>query len=278
MTIGLLAATFSALAYGLASVLQSIGVNRVGAGRWWLSPWYLSGLVLDGAAWLVSLLALRSLPLFVVQSVLASSLAVTAVAARIWLGAALRRAQVVAIVAVLVALVVLATAGGAQSAQPPPSWFAAATWAVTVALVLVTAVLARRGGSMALAVVAGLGFSVAAAAARSAHAGAGWTSLAADPLVWSIPVAGVVAMTAYALALERGAVAPATALLWVVEAVVPAAVGVSVLGDQVRTGWTPTALVAIAVAAAASVVLARSHAPAETLDALAARPQDEPRA
>ncbi len=264
MTIGLIAAAFAALAYGLASVLQALGVVRFGSGRWWVNPWYLAGLALDGAAWLVSLFALRSLPLFVVQSVLASSLAVTAVAAYLWLGVGLRRAQVAAVIAVLGALVVLAAAGGAQSARPAPAGFATATWAVTVVLVLATAVLSRRGGSAVLAVVAGLGFSVAAAAARAAHAGGGWTALAHDPLAWAVPVAGAVGATAYALALERGAVAPATALLWVVEAVVPALVGVTVLGDRVRTGWAPAALAAVAVAVVASVVLAvvgRSPAP-----------------
>ena len=75
-------------------------------------------------------------------------------------------------------------------------------------------------------------------------------------------VAGAVGATAYALALERGSVAAATALLWVVEAVVPALVGVLLLGDRVRPGWGPAALAAVAVAVAACAVLARA-APSE---------------
>ncbi|MGN6301380.1 MAG: hypothetical protein ACTHN8_09860 [Angustibacter sp.] len=262
MTIGLLAAGFAALGYGLASVLQAVGVRRANAGRWWASPWYLAGLALDGGAWLVSLLALRRLPLVVVQGMLACSLAVTAVAAHLLLRTPLRRSQVAAVVAALGALVVLAAAGGAPSARRPPPGFTAALWAVTGLLVLATAVLARRHGSAALAVVAGLGFSVAAIGARAAPGGLGPATAVRDPLVWALVVGGVVGATAYALALERGSVSAATALLWVVEAVGPALVGVTLLGDRVRAGWGPAAVVAVAVALVACVALARV-APAE---------------
>lgn len=257
MTIGLLAAGFAALAYGLASVLQAVGVRRGGARLWWASPWYLAGLGLDGGAWLVSLLALRRLPLVVVQGMLACSLAVTAVAAHLLLRTPLRRLDVAAVVAALAALAVLAGAGGAQSAHAAPPWFTAATWVVTGLLVLATAGLARRGGSAPLAVVAGLGFSVAAIAARAAPAGLGLVTAVREPLVWALVVAGVAGATAYALALERGSVAAATALLWVVEAVGPALVGVLLLGDRVRPGWGPAALAAVAVAVVACGVLAR---------------------
>ena len=256
MTTGLVAAGAAAVAYGLASVLQAVGVRGGALRRWWASRWYLAGLALDGAAWLVSLIAVRTLPLFVVQSVLAASLAVTAVGARLWLGATLRRRQVVAIAAVLAALVVLAAAGGTQSARPAPPWFTVATWVVTIVLVLATWALSRRRSSAALAVLAGLGFSMAATAARAAHGG-GASALAHDPVVWAVPVAGAVGATAYAQALERGAVSAATALLWVVETVVPTVVGVTVLGDRVRPGLAAPALVAIVVAVAACVVLAR---------------------
>ncbi len=259
MTIGLLAAGLAALAYGLASVLQAVGVRRAGARLWWASPWYLAGLGLDGGAWLVSLLALRRLPLVVVQGMLACSLAVTAVAAHLLLKTPLRRLQVAAVVAALGALAVLAAAGGAQSPRAAPSWFTAATWAVTGLLAVATAALARRHrGSAALAVVAGLGFSVAAIAARAAPAGLGPATAARDPLLWALVVAGAVGATAYALALERGSVAAATALLWVVEAVVPALVGVLLLGDRVRPGWGPAAVLAVAVAVVACAALARA--------------------
>lgn len=79
---GLLAAVLASIGYGLASVLQAVGARRAaasGAGTA-VQPAHLGGLALDGASWLVSLLALRVLPLFAVQAVLAGSLAVTAVA------------------------------------------------------------------------------------------------------------------------------------------------------------------------------------------------------
>ncbi|MGN6611243.1 MAG: hypothetical protein ACTHLJ_05665, partial [Angustibacter sp.] len=152
----------------------------------------------------------------------------------------------------------LAAAGGAQSAHAAPSWFTGATWVVVALLVVATAVLARGRGSVGLAVAAGLGFSVAAIAARAAPAGLSAATAVREPLLWALLVAGGVGATAYALALERGSVAAATALLWVVEAVVPALVGVLFLGDHVRPGWAPAALLAVAVAVAACLVLARA--------------------
>ena len=65
---------------------------------------------------------------------------------------------------------------------------------------------------------------------------------------------------AYATALERGPVGPATAVLWAVEVVVPASAGVLLLGDVVRSGWTPAVVVAVVVLVAGCVVLAGSPA------------------
>ncbi|MEI6453237.1 MAG: hypothetical protein WCO31_01445, partial [Actinomycetes bacterium] len=84
MLIAYLAALATALCYGLGSVLQSIGAKRVQSSsgmsvgslsRIFRQGPYLLGLALDGFGWLASLLALLRLPLFVVQAVVAGSIA-----------------------------------------------------------------------------------------------------------------------------------------------------------------------------------------------------------
>ena len=83
------------------------------------SPLYLGGLGCDGVAWLLSLLALRRLPTFAVQSLLAGSLALTVLLARVFLGVAAARAGDTAAVLLLVAA--LAVVGGSGTEQPSPA-------------------------------------------------------------------------------------------------------------------------------------------------------------
>ncbi|MGZ4592212.1 MAG: hypothetical protein ACXV2I_15650, partial [Actinomycetes bacterium] len=96
---GLVCALIAALGYGAASVLQSISARSEGDVAT-LDPRllvrlsrqvpYLAGIGLDLLAFGASVVALQTLPLFFVQSVLASSIGVTALIARA-LGARLRR-------------------------------------------------------------------------------------------------------------------------------------------------------------------------------------------
>ena len=81
-----------------------------------------------------------------------------------------------------------------------------------------------------------------------------------QPLVWAIVGFGVLTAVTYARSLERAAVGPATAVVSVVDVIIPAAIGLAVLGDAVRVGWVPAAAVATVLALAAAVVLAMSPA------------------
>ncbi len=95
MLTGLFCAVAAALAYGSASVLQSIGIRRAGAkgvGASGLAglkgqPLYFIGLALDGAGFFAMVVALQFLPLFLVQAVVAASVGVIAGIAA-WLHAA----------------------------------------------------------------------------------------------------------------------------------------------------------------------------------------------
>lgn len=258
MTLGLLAALAAAVGYGSGSVLQASATRHRSGLRVLLQPLYLAGLVLDLLGWLLSLVALRSLPLFAVQSLLAGSLVVTVVLARVMLGVRLRTADRVAVVAVVGALTVLALAAGEQPATAPPSGFTGTVLAAAVVLAIGVAVAHRAGGAVLLATLGGLGYSGAALAARGAHGGtSGWQVLL-QPLALAIAVFGVAGALAFVRSLETGAVGPAMALISVIEVVVPGAVGVLVLGDGFRSGWAVPTAAAVVVALAGCVVLAGS--------------------
>ena len=46
----------------------------------WQQPWFLAGLFADVLAWVLTVVALRYLPVFAVQSILAGAIALTALA------------------------------------------------------------------------------------------------------------------------------------------------------------------------------------------------------
>jgi hypothetical protein len=162
---------------------------------------------------------------------------------------------------VVVGLVLVSCSAGPESTRLPPAWFTAALGGLVVVVGGAGVALYRRGGSIPLAVAGALAFSGAAMAARAlASSPVDVLHLLADPLTWMVVAFGIAGAVLYARSLERGAVGPATAALWVIEVVVPGAVGVLVLGDTVRSGTAVPALVGVVLAVVGTVVLARSGA------------------
>ncbi|MBO3095455.1 hypothetical protein [Cellulomonas dongxiuzhuiae] len=260
MTLALLAAVAAAVGYGVSTVLEAVGTRRSPGAGALRQPLVLGALVLDGAAWLASLLALDRLPLFAVQAIQASSVVVVVVLARFVLGARTRRRDVLAVAVVVAALVVVALGAGEQPAVAPPVGFTTAM--LVAAGVLVAALVAAyaRGGAPLLTVLAGLGYSGAAIGARGAHASGDLLATVRQPLAVVIVVCGGVGVLAYLRALERGSAGGVAALSSVVEVLVPGVVGVAVLGDTVRAGWAVPVALAVVTAVAGCVVLARSPA------------------
>jgi len=256
------AALFGTLAYGVASVLQSVGAGKATGPAVLRQPAYLLGLGCDGVAWLASLVALRRMPAFAVQSLLAGSVGVTVLLALLFLGARPRPRDGFALVLLVAGLVGVAAASGSQASSAAPSWFVAGTWVAAVVLSGLLAVTYRRGQWAVLSLIAGVAFAGAAVCARGLTTSSGWWQLLLEPLVWAIVVLGALGAVGYARALESGQVGPATALLWVVEVVAAGVVGVTVLGDHVRPGLQWLALLSVVVAVGASVVLALSPASA----------------
>jgi hypothetical protein len=141
-------------------------------------------------------------------------------------------------------------------------------WGILVAALALAALAVPLGrlkgakGAAALGGVAGLGFGAVAVAARVLPR-IGWDTLFSDvgallrdPATYALAVAAVVALLSYSTALQRGSVTQATAPLVVGETVVPAIVGVVMLGDVPREGWTWVAVVGFALAVGGAVALA----------------------
>lgn len=260
MIVSLLCSAGSALAYGASTLMQGVATRRAHGLAAVLAPLVVAAFVVDGLGFLLSLLALESLPLFVVQSVMASMLVVVVVGARFVLHVRLRRLDVVAVVVVIGALVLIGLGSGEQPAVEPPAPFVPAMLIATGVLVLLALASYRTGPGWALAGLGGLGFSGAAIAARASHHHDGLWAVLWQPMTACIVVGGIIGALWSLRALERLAVGPSAAILSVIEVVVPGAVGVLVLGDTIANGMLPGVVIGLGLAIGGCVVLALSPA------------------
>lgn len=286
MSLALLAALAAALCSGIAAVLQARAVGRPAIAdrlgpslvlRLARSLTYLGGLALVAAGFVLSLLALRDLPVFVVAVARACSLGVTAVLAWPLLGVRIGRREILALVALAAGLllVVAASDTGTVAAVPPSRhWALLAVLAtlVTVALAVERWTGGRAGAAragVALAAVAGLSFGLVGVAARVAT-GAGLLHAIGDPAFWALAGAAPLGLFVYAVALQRTSVTSATATVVGVETLSGAAAGALLLGDAARPGWELAGGLGFAVALGGALALAGSRATAVTAQPTAA--------
>jgi hypothetical protein len=271
MVLAVLALAAAALCYGGANVVQAAAVARAsGPGQTGLlgglarDPRYAGGLALVAAGFLLTLVAVRALPLFVVQAGRASSLGITAVLAAATLGSRLRRHEVAALVGVGAGLVAVALSAAPQGPADVPT---AVRWAVLAGagVLLVLALAGARsdvsaGSGAALAVLAGCGFGVLSLGARVLGPIA-VPGVLADPSAYAIGVGGLTGLVAGALAMQRSSVVTVSTTVVATEAVVGSLLGVAV-GDRPADGMAGLAVAGFVVTVGSALLLARFGAPA----------------
>jgi hypothetical protein len=267
MVLGMACALFAALGYGCASVLQSVAARRVESGsgldprllvRLARSVPYVSGLGLDLAAFVASLVALRTLPLFLVQSAVAASVGVTAVIAAA-MGARLRRREIASLVILGSGLLLLASSAQPEQGTPLALGIRWGLLSAVIVLGAAGALVARANGrssAQALAVLAGLAFTVVAVSARSLSVPSAPLRVLADPGLWAILALGGLGMLLFTTSLQRGSVTSTTALTFAVETIVPAGIGLAFLGDTTRRGFALVAAVGFVLTITGALALA----------------------
>jgi hypothetical protein len=271
MKTALLFCLIAALGYGVGAVLQAVGARHaaadadIGVKAMVKQPMFLFGLLADFGSWVISRFALHTLPLFAVQTILAGSLAVTVVLARIVLGAELRRPDRLAIVATVIGLVIVGVSAGSDEARDVTHLLKLCILAGIPALVVAAFFAVKMNKAVILAVLAGVAFTASALAARTIRVrGESIGGIFTEPMLWAMLIYAVIALAIHAGALLRGEVGPVTAAMWATEVVVAVIISAVALGDHMRPGWVLPAAFGIALTLAATVVLARS--PAQDLE------------
>ena len=284
MFTSLVAALVAALCYGIASVLQAVAVReasnrsqvQAGAGGVdpglvprMLSQWrFVVSVVIDLLGFVAQLVALRRLPLFAVQAMVAANLAVIAVLASFVIGVSLSWREWAAVIGVVAGVGLLGSSAGAEGAGHAGVAFKIGVIVATAALGVAGLVAARLlrdpSRTLVLGTIAGFGFGAVGIAARVLNGFAPLTLLR-DPAAYAVVVAGLVSFVFYATALESGSVTVATSAVVLAETLPPAVVGVLFLGDTTRHGLAPVAVIGFTLAVVSAVMLARfgeaDHAP-----------------
>jgi drug/metabolite transporter (DMT)-like permease len=267
---GLIGAFVSAVAYGIATVLQAIGAGRTadttsGGGvdprlllRVLASLPFVIGLGFDVIGLMANLVALRELPLFAVQAIVNTSLAVTALVAVPLMKVRLGRRDWGAIGLVVLGLVLVGVSAGREA---PTHTGRALHWGVLAAVIVLVGfsflVIHVWGGNPALlGGCAGSLFGAFAICVRilpDLHP----LVLLQDPALYALALASITGFLFFTTALQRGSVTLATAMLVVGETVIPAILGLVAFHDHTRHGFAAVAAVGFLCAVSGALALSR---------------------
>jgi hypothetical protein len=263
--LGLTAGLLSAAVFGVAAVVQAQAVRRQPGSpdRLWdfvahslrdarmmaVVAAYLVGFVLHAVA-------IWCLPLYLAQAMVAMSLPVSALASH-RVEHALHRAGWSGVALVTAGLVLLSLGAGDPGAVITTAGFVALLWGGVAALALVSLAGRRLSGPM-LGLVAGLGYAGSAISVRGVGSPVETAVVAA---ALAVPSFSLVAFWLYSLGMHAAAVPSTTASMIVAQTFVPAAVGVALLGDEVRAGWWPAIALGLGLSMVGAILLALRHNP-----------------
>lgn len=260
-------AMLAAVCTGTAAVFQAIGARRV-AGSSHVDPrllwrvlhsrYYVAGLCLNGISFTMSLVALRSLPLFVVEAIIASNLAVVAVLATSVLRTRLRVREWFAVGGVIAGLVLLVV-----SVDPshPGQMASTGQWSLlgaAIALGIVALMPGRRvKGAAFLGLLAGLTYGICGVSSRVLGHAASMDMLLTNPVTYALGIGSILGTLLYATALQRGSVTSASAMTIVGQTLGPSVVGLLMLGGHSRPGFTMMAVTGFVLTVVGAIALAR---------------------
>ncbi|HWE91505.1 MAG TPA: hypothetical protein VG317_18740 [Pseudonocardiaceae bacterium] len=269
MWLGLLLALFAAACYGVASAIQAVAARAMREDRHGVDPalllrllrqWrYLISLAFDAIGLVAQIVAVHILPLFLMQAALSASIVVTALLSVRLFNMALSRVEWSAVAVVCGGLALLGLSAESQGSGQASFGFRLALLVAAVslgALGLAAGQLPDPARTAALGLVGGLGFAALGLAFRLIPSLA-LPGLLTNPAAYTVPVAGIFAGWFYTSAMQRGGVVAATAMMLVGETVPPALIGVLLLGDRARPGWTAVAYLGFLIALAGALALAR---------------------
>lgn len=263
-----ISAFLSSVCFGLSSVLQHIGAKRLKSLES-LNPLhfipllkqipYATGLFLDGLGFVFFLVAVHRLPLFFVQAVDTSSIAVIAIASRYLRSVRLTPRVYRLMAAMIVGLCLLTVSAAPGTATPASNNFKLGLLSIAVLLVVGCVMRIKRINQQPLftAFLSGLCFSGVAIAGRLLPNNSDFLGLLASPLLLALLIYGLLGIMLFSIALRHhDSVTHIYAVTFVTETLISASIGLLILGDAPRKGLWVVMLVGMVITLMSTTVIA----------------------
>jgi drug/metabolite transporter (DMT)-like permease len=206
----------------------------------------------------MSAVALRYLPVFAVQAIVATQVALTVIGAHLLSTQRAGPARLTAAAATVAGLAVVAASGTTGTAQVASETVDIVLVIMFAAMVVAVPPAVYGGRSAGPAVIAGLAFGGVAVAVRALHQRRlDPAALLRELPAYAVPVFAVLGAVLFALALRRGGPSAVAAIVVGVEMLAAGGLGISLLGDGIRPGWQAPCVVGVLVAVGGLATLAR---------------------
>ncbi len=250
-----LAAIAVAICNGLAAVLQKVSANKkrlvvtlnFGIILALLRNWpYLAGTILDVLAGGFTLLASHTLPLFLVQSLIATSIIFTAIFERVIFKKKITLKSLLAMIVVLIGLGMIAVATHSHQANIIGSAFKLIL-SISPLIVIVIGFWClktkTRSASFGLAALSGVCFGMTSVGGRILIYPDPVWHIVSNILAWIIVIYAILGLFFFTTALQRISATAVNSTMVGFQTIVPTAIGIIFLGDTARQGrWALVAL------------------------------------
>ena len=265
------AALLAAVLFGIGTVLEATAARQSDSSDE-LDPRLLLRMMRQGAfagsafAGIVGVIAtavaLRHLPLFVVQATVASSVGFAAVLAAKVHHERIDRVMLAGLIGIVGGLGVLAFASKPEGPPVTSMTFRWGLLVMSIVLLAASRLAGRRrigSGVVDVAVLGGLAGALYGIGNIALRVVDRFTPgmLVANPAAWAAVCGALGGVVVLATALQRGSVAVASGAMTTAETLFPTLVGVLVLGERPRHGWAAPAIIGFALAVAGSIILCR---------------------
>jgi len=266
--ISLFAAIGVAIANGAAAILQKEGADTQKAAAS-LNPglvlrllrdWrYVLGISLDVTAGGLILVAVHSLPLFLVQAIVACAVVITFVIECYLLKRYRIRHAYRALGMVIVGLILLGFSALPEDARHVSLRI---EWVILLAgipVALLGIVCSRLKGPLSaacLAVLSGIAFGGMSVAGRVLSLPDPLWQLFDNPAVYAYFLYGGLGVMLFTVGLQRSSATVFTTIMVTAETLVPSAVGVVFLGDTIRPAFWPVAVIGLAITLVGALLVA----------------------
>lgn len=269
--LALLASFGVAVCNGIAAVLEKVSADkeqrvtkiRFGFIFRLIKDWpYAIGVALDGAAWILTLVAVHALPLFVVQPIIAFSVVVTVLVDYFFMHRQLKWPVFLSIGIIFIGLALIALTATPERAQQVDNTFKWAVFLTPVVLAAAASYLIKvnsKTAGIGLGVISGIAFGGTAITGRMLIFTPPYWHVLINPTLWALVAYGIVGIIAFTVALQSHNASIINATSVTFDTILPLLIGIYFLGDKPRSNHWLQLSAGITMALLGAIIISLSQ-------------------